>query len=401
MTDARGARLTLLALLLAATAGCAGLRPLPGQGGRPPCALPAEGAQVADLWRCLDALPRTPRRESAFASTSRIVRGDLGQKRRDQDPARACGGANPAGFDPPLEIPASAPGRAPLSALAALSRSDPRLPIVIAVHGMFESKRTRPVLRLAQALADAGFGVVVPDMRWHGCRLDRAFLPTLGLEEGDDLRAWASWLERTWPGRPIGLVSVSLGGLDIIHAATGAEGALRFRAGAVAICPPAGLPRLARRLDGPSFVADEGLEALTLYAFRNFLGRRMRGLGLDPRPPRRFSRFLDWLVTHEPALAARGIRTVPELFAAAEPLDRIADARRPLLIVPSGDDPVLMSATAALWQYAARGLDYVHVLETEGGGHVGQLGTDPQWVADLLVRFFRAAPGVSERPVPP
>jgi hypothetical protein len=41
---------------------------------------------------------------------------------------------------------------------------------------------------------------------------------------------------------------------------------------------------------------------------------------------------------------------------------------------------------------------FVRVIETPGGGHIGQPGIYPQWMAEILNQFFSLAPGVSGPP---
>ena len=364
-------------------AACAGLRPLP-----PPALTPCAGvADVAALWRCVDAVPLAGRRESAFASTTRVVRGDERQKLRDQKPESACRAPSPPGFET-LDVAMSA-GRAPLRAFASLSGSDPRLPIVVVVHGVFESKAARPSRLTAEALSAAGFGVVAPDLRWHGCLLSREWLPTLGIEEGKDLAAWGSWLRERHPGRPIGLVAFSLGSLSIVAALR--EGSEVFDAGGVVISPPADLPRMVGLLDGRSYLLDRGLAASVPKFFKTMLRKRLPLVGLPAGRPEPFRRFLDWLVANEPAL--RG-HTPASLLEAAEPTARLGQVRRPLLALTTADDPALSPAAASRWRAAAAGHPMVHVIETPHGGHAGQLGIEPQWTVDVLARFFRASAAV-------
>lgn len=378
---ARTCRLALVPALL--SAACAGLRPLP-----PPALPPCAGvADAAALWRCVDAVPLAGRRESAFASTARVLRGDERRKLRDQRPESACRAPSPAGFEAlAVAMPA---GRAPLRGFAALSSSDPRRPIVVVVHGVFESKAARPPRLTAQALAAAGFGVVVPDLRWHGCLLAREWLPTLGSEEGKDLVAWGRWLRERHPGRPIGLVAFSLGSLSTVAALR--EGPGVFDAGAVVVSPPADLPRVVRLLDGRAYLLDRGLTASVPKFFKTMLRKRLPLVGLPARRPEPFRRFLEWLVVNEPALRGH----TPESFlAAAEPTVRLDEIRRPLLALTTANDPALSPAAASRWRAAAAGHPMVHVVETPHGGHAGQLGLEPQWTADLLVRFFSASAAV-------
>lgn len=369
------------ALLAAAVsiivAGCSGLRPLP-EATLPPCA----PGGVGELWACLDAVPLAGREESAFRSTQRAA--DLGRKRRDQSVSSACEGAPPAGFEAISGVETE-PGRPPLFAHYRPPR--PGRPSVIVVHGLYDSKNTRYVRVTAEALAAAGYGVLVPDMRWHGCLLSSDWLPAMGIEEGADLIAWAGWLRRRHPDSAVGLVGFSLGALAVVHAA-GGPGGETLTAGTVAVSPPAALERTFDRLDSRSYWSDRGALVLIDRFFRRTLKRRMRDLGVEPGPAP-FAELLAW----------RAERSPPPLGPSAEGLLRLADpgpkiaaARRPLLLISARVDPVFSGASPADLATAAATNPMAHLIETAGGGHIGHPGTYPRWFTEVLVRFFDAAP---------
>lgn len=379
-------------VLLAAAAvavlatGCSGLKPLP-QPALPPC--PEGGVEA--LWTCLDAIPRAGRQESAFRSTQRAA--DLGRKRRDQSASTACDGPVPAGFRELSGIE-TAPGRPPLYAL--YRPPEPGRPVVIVVHGLYDSKHTRYVRVTAEALAAAGFGVLAPDMRWHGCLLSREWLPMLGVEEGRDLVAWAQWLAERHPGSAVGLVGFSLGGLAVVHAA-GGSGGETLTAGSVAVSPPAALGRTLDRFDARSYWSDRGALGFIDRFFRRTLKRRMRDLGLEPGDEP-FAELMAWRAAQAPP---RFGLTPERLLELADPAPRIAAARRPLLLISDRVDPVFSGASVAELAAAAAANPMAHLIETGGGGHIGHPGTYPQWFAELLVRFFDAAPRTTAASPPP
>lgn len=376
----------ILALLLA---GCAGLRPLP-PAHLAPCP-PASG--VAELWRCLEATDReagagiaaAQPRESAFRSTARVTNGDLGRKRRDQRAARSCGGPLPPGFTP-WEGAAEAPGRAPLHAY--YHPPAPGRATVIVVHGLYDSKHARYVRVTAEALARDGFGVLAPDMRFHGCLLSTAWLPTLGVEEGRDLVAWGEAVRARTPESPVGLIGFSLGALDVIHALAADSGSV-FAAGGIAVSPPASLPLTLQRLDDPPGFADRGLQMLIGRFFQDALRIRMKEIGLAARE-RPFARFLDWLAG-QPAMPAG---TTPDSYvAAADPIPLLSRVRRPLLLIASRRDPIFSEGALTELRRGVAGLPRIHLLETTDGGHIGQIGRYPAWSAEILHRFFAGSAG--------
>lgn len=368
---------------------CTGLKTLPA----PTLAPCAATGSVDQLWSCLAAIPMEEEEESAFRSTSRVMAGDGSRKKADQDPEKACEGSVPEGFSL-MERPAPGPGRAPLHAL--YRKPEPGRPTIVVVHGLFDSKYARYVRVTAELLAARGFGVLVPDMRWHGCLLSREWLPSLGVEEAADLIAWSRLLERE-PGQgesPIGLIGISLGGLDVIHAVSSEEGAAVFEAGAVALVPPAALHRSLTSLDQRAYFSDLGMLVMVRKYFQSWLRSRLENLEIPQSDSGRFASFLAWLGENGPYPE----KTTPEgVLSMADPGPRILLARRPLLLISGGNDPVYPSVAAAQLEEAAIHNPYALFIETPGGGHIGQLGLYPEWISNVIVRFFLGAPGIPPR----
>ena len=367
-----------------------GLRPLPAPR-LPAC---AGATSAAALWRCVEEVGReigidvrdpVPR-ESAYRSTARVVEGDLRRKLDDQHAARACGGPVPAGFAEVREPGEN--GRAPLVGYFRAPTAADRATVVV-VHGLYDSKHSRYVRLSAEALAAGGFGVLVPDMRWHGCLLADS-LPALGLEEGPDLAAWSGWLRAQRPESPVGLLGFSLGSLAVIHALAADGGA--FRAGGIAISPPAALGRTLAGLDERPSLFVHGREALIRGFFRYALRVRLRALGVAEGPERKpFAAFLVWLARQPPFSPG----TTPEsLIASAGPGPQLAAVRRPLLLVISRRDPVYPPAAVPELAEAAAANPFLHLVATTDGGHIGHPGTYPRWTAEVYHRFFAASAGV-------
>jgi predicted alpha/beta-fold hydrolase len=360
--------------LLASTllAGCS-LHRLPDPK-TPDCAPASSRA----LWQCIDGIPRQDRPESAFTSTFRV--SDVSRKEKDQTVPSACEGPTPAGFAlERLEMP---PGRAPLVAFVAPPSGD-STPIVFVVHGMFDSKNTRYAQVTGELLRRQGFGVVIPDMRFHGCLLSKQWLPTLGIEEGTDLAAWAARIAGDYPGHPIGLVGFSMGALSVLHAMGEKEAAEVFRAGAVAVCPAADLPRAVRYLDAKVFFADSGFTASMRKGFRSYLRKRSKELGVDSD-----GTFQD--VLRRVAAASPALGPEPEqLLRRADPSSAVAASPRPVLILVTSNDPIIPASSIGALERAGSDNPRVHVIETPYGGHIGQPGTSPDWYAAVVSAFFR------------
>ncbi len=342
-------------------------------------------ATAQALWECIDAIPRQDRPESAFTSTLRV--SDVSRKEKDQALPSACEGPTPAGFAlERLEMPS---GRAPLVAFVAPPAGDGK-PIVFVVHGMFDSKNTSYVQVTGDLLRRQGFGVVIPDMRFHGCLLSKEWLPTLGVEEGADLAAWAKRIASDYPGHPIGLVGFSLGGLSVLHAIGETNAAGLFAAGAVAVCPAADLPRVVRYLDAKVFFADSGFTASMRKGFRSYLRRRSKELGVESDGT--FEDALRRVVAASPALGPEP----QELLRRADPQSAVAISPRPLLILVTSNDPIIPVSSIGDLSRAARDNPRVHLIETPYGGHIGQPGVSPDWYAAVVAAFFRYSPEVAD-----
>ncbi len=374
----RHARRLLLAAATAILGGCT-LHRLPE-----PTVATCPSADPPSLWRCIASIPVDGSAESAFASTLRV--SNPTRKGKDQKLPSACEGPTPPGFE--LRRAEMSAGRAPLVALVA-PPPEAASPIVLVVHGVFDSKHTKYVQVTGELLRREGFGVVIPDMRWHGCLLDGKWLPTLGVEEGPDLVAWGRWLAQEYPGHPIGLVGFSMGGTSVLHAMGETDAAEVFRAGAVAVCPAAALPRVLTHLDGKLFFFDSGLTVSFRQGFRSYLRARAKAIGGPPKGDTRFEGFLDWLVASLPGLGP----TVPEFLARADPAPSVARAGRPVLILVTANDPVIpQSANDDLARAVALN-PRTFLIETPFGGHIGQPGTMPQWFASVVTTFFRHSAG--------
>ena len=363
--------------LLLLLVGCAGLRPFP-----PPSACPAPGGNVDALWSCIGD-PNPAPKEGGLASTLRIANGDLTRRViLNQTPSLACNTKPWNGFE---HVSLAVEGADRLEAF--VHAGDGTRPVVFVVHGLYDSNSNRYVRYVASALAANGFGVVVPDMRWHGCLI--GLTNTLGVLESADLLAWAKAIRNgqiaSLAKRPIGMIGFSLGALDVIDTASLPDAVSRFEAGAIAVSPPADVANVRERLDRLR-------TPMALY-FRLTLRMRNRRLGIPFWSRRPFQAYLEKVAATTP------FPTMDQLIAAAEPTKRLAGVRRPLLILAAKNDPVLgQNAADAIAHAADPSLTYVHVIETNEGGHIGIIGRDPQWFVNAITNFLANAPHVPPRP---
>jgi len=368
-------RAATAALSLSVLAACSSLKPFPAHS--PSC--DAHGDLDA-LWHCI-GYPDPAPKEGGLASTLRMANGDLTRRLiLNQTPSLACNTKPRAGFEH-----RSLPVR---NLEAFVHAGDPGMPVIFVIHGLYDSNSNRYVRYVASALADRGFGVVAPDMRWHGCVM--AYPSTLGIEESKDLLAWAAAVRNgsvapSLGNRPIGMIGFSLGALDVIDTMSAIEAATLFDAGAISVSPPADLNKVLDGLDR--------MRTLIGYYFRGTLRIRNRRLGIGFWARKPFRLYLEWLVTqHDPALGP-----VDRLLKTAEPSTRLATVRRPLLILAARNDPVLGEAAvdAVVNAQAPRN---VRVIATDEGGHIGIIGRDPRWFVDAMTTFFTNAPHIALQP---
>lgn len=338
---------------------------------------------IGALWQCVGRPDERPR-EGGVASTLRIATGDLTRRViLNQTPSLSCNTTPWSGFE---HVSQAVAGADRLEAF--VHAGDATQPVVFVVHGLYDSNSNRYVRYVASALADRGFGVVVPDMRWHGCLM--GLTNTLGILESADLMAWSKAIRdgqiRSLAGRPIGLIGFSLGALDVIDTASLPDAVSRFDAGAIAVSPPAAVKEVRARLDRLR-------TPMALY-FRLTLRMRNRRVGIPFWAREPFHAYLDSVA----ASHVTPFSTMDALIAAAESTVRLASVRRPLLILVAKDDPVLGQVAADAIAKAADSLPYVHVIETDEGGHVGIIGRDPQWFVNAMTNFFANAQHVPPRP---
>jgi len=363
--------------LLLLLVGCAGLRPFPT-----PSAGPAPSGNLDALWSAIGT-PNPAPKEGGLASTLRTANGDLTRRViLNQTPSLSCNTKPWSGFE---HVSLAVSGADRLEAF--VHAGDATMPVIFVVHGLYDSNSNRYVRYVASALAAHGFGVVVPDMRWHGCLI--GLTNTLGILESADLMAWAQAIRdgqiASMTGRPIGMIGFSLGALDVVDTASLPDAVSRFDAGSIAVSPPAAVKEVRARLDRLR-------TPMALY-FRLTLRMRNRRLGIPFWSRNPFQAYL------ETVAVSSSFPTMDKLIAAAEPTDRLANVRRPLLIMAAKNDPVLgQGAADAIANAADVSLKYVHVVKTDEGGHIGIIGRDPQWFVNAITNFFANAQHVLPRP---
>ncbi|HEX7678237.1 MAG TPA: alpha/beta fold hydrolase [Thermoanaerobaculia bacterium] len=373
--------ITLRAVASEATLALLGIGALPSVStAAPPLAQVI--ATPDDLWRLLAATDPPPSAMSGFKATMAVVRRDNRRKLLDQYGDTAGRGAVPDGFktldiDCDNAAPLRGYARPPLRAGA---------PVVLMLHGMYDSKQSRYMHVTAASLASSGLGVVMADLRWHGELFTEAFKPAFGILEAGDAMAWAHALHGRFPASPIVLFGFSLGALYVIN--TMSRDRRRLFAGGIAASPPAALAEVIPHLDqAPDFLHHPFL-ALIRQFFHEALTIRMKSTGLRPEKQRLFSQFVAWLDDETRQLRPDG-RMLVETVEPSTQLDRIT---APLLIIGASDDTVFPPAALQSLARAAESQPLAHVEETPHGGHIGVGAAYPEWFAPLCARFAWLAP---------
>lgn len=91
---------------------------------------------------------------------------------------------------------------------------DPGRGVVVLLHGIRTNRRSS--VHRAKLFAEAGFSTLLFDLRGHG--ESPGELITLGCHEADDARAAVAWARRRCPADPVAVVGFSLGGAAAVLA---------------------------------------------------------------------------------------------------------------------------------------------------------------------------------------
>ncbi|MBV8544883.1 MAG: alpha/beta hydrolase [Acidobacteria bacterium] len=339
--------------------------------------LPEAIEDAAELWKLLNVTDPPPFRMSGFKATMAVVRRDNRRKLLDQFGDTAGRGAVPAGFES-LDLVCG--DAAPMhSYVRRPSRAG--APIVLMLHGMYDSKQSRYMHVTAASLAASGLGIAIPDQRWHGELFSDAYKPTFGIREAADAAAWGRALRDRFPASPLLLFGFSLGALYVIN--TMSRDPDRLFTGGIAVSPPAALAEVIPHLNQPPGFLRHPLLAFIRQFFHEALTIRMKSAGLRPDKRRLFSQFVEWLDDETKALRPDA-RSLVETAEPSMQLERIA---APLLIIGARDDTVFPSVALDSLARAAKSQPLVHVQETQRGGHIGIGAAYPEWFAPLCARF--------------
>lgn len=243
-------------------------------------------------------------------------------------------------------------------------------PIVLLLHGLQGSSRSRYALGLARAIHNAGWRAAV--VHFRGCsgepnRLARSYHSG----ETSDIAYVTRLLGEREPGVPITAVGISLGG-NVLLKWLGENGAASPLAAAVAISVPFLLNRAADRLDA-GFARLYQWELL--YSLRRALAAKRRVVTLpiaaDLRTFKRMRDFDDHITA-----PLHGFRDAAHYYAECSARKFLSGIRVPTLLLQARDDPFMSADVIPEQSELPAGV----TLEVHArGGHVGFVGGPWPW----------------------
>jgi predicted alpha/beta-fold hydrolase len=262
-------------------------------------------------------------------------------------------------------------------------------PGLIVVHGLFTSRRFDYIRQIAvEAYYEWGYNVAAIDLRSFGLTQYTSSAPTTGgWKEGEDVVCLGRYL-KDLGATSVGALGISLGGCTVIDAAFPEGAAEALDGGVLAVSPPADPRQVAERL---SRRVPRGHPAYALnYAFRAMLTSRVRGGAW----PAEIASLADPI---ELVSAPFYELTADEIWERAAPINHVADARVPLLVLHPEDDEIVKVTEARRLAEAAAGNDLVRVWILPAGKHGILDAIDHDWTYAVYRTFFDRWAAYAER----
>lgn len=318
---------------------------------------------------------------------------DLVTREADQNPDTAGRTPNYAGLPfQPVEIPLG-DDRPTLTGMR--STGAPGAPVVIVVHGLFDSHVTGYVVELAESLRRMGFHVLALDLRDHGRLRGKAPPPNLGPEEGRDLFLAARILARA-EGVSVGILGLSYGAHCALHAAHAASVAGEpevLRGGVLGVCGPYDIFEAmmafedTSRLPRPPGFMARRISAGLHSTLRRHLNMRFRERGLTPHANEPYGDYVRQVLlpAHGKPQGLAGSFLSDARSALPEVAGKVGV---PTLLLHTADDPMVPLLHARKAAKAAKDNPWVAVRELPGGGHVGLAAVDPAGTLAILAAWF-------------
>ena len=251
---------------------------------------------------------------------------------------------------------------------------------VLMLHGLGGCHGSPYMRWISRRLNDRGFTTYRMDMRNCGAAAGLSRFP-YHAGRSDDIDSAIKWLAQHGGHEQGGLAGFSLGGSIVLnYLGEQADAIPRHVLGGVTVCPPL-------RLELCVSSIRSSLWGTYDRHFRRWLTRLVQAqiaqgtLALPPDPQKlarcRSLREFDELYT----APAAGFGTADQYYAQCSCADRIADIRRPALILTAVDDPLVPSSQFV----PSLATEQVAVQVAAGGGHLGFLSrngddADRRWM---------------------
>jgi len=351
-------------------------------------------ARARQTWDELAAIPWRPRAGlDAYDLMLGLACRDIVTREADQHPDTA--GRTPNYAQLPVFQEVSVPGADGVTLTGRRSTGAPGAPVVIVVHGLYDSHTSRYVVELAEVLRRWGFHVLALDMRDHGRLRGRPPPSALGLHEGRDLLAAATALSEA-EGVSVGILGLSFGGHCAVRAAHEATLAGRpevLRGGVLSLSAPLDAQEAVAAIDDPSRLPHpNGFKQRLIL--RNFLSTLHRHLRLRIREHGPFGHPVEDLETYIRDVVLPAYPNDPALVGAylgaarSAQSDVIAKLAVPVAVVAAADDPIVPVKHLRLTAALGKDNPFVFTRELPSGGHMGFSTLDPQALLQLLATFF-------------
>jgi predicted alpha/beta-fold hydrolase len=366
----------------------------------PPVALPEPRPEPEMLERVrvtfaeLAELPFHPRAGlSAHDALMAMGCRDLVTREADQHPDTAGRTDNYAALPAFQEV--AIPGSDGVSLTGRRSTGAPGAPVVIVVHGLYDSHTSRYVVEFSEVLRRWGFHVVALDMRDHGRLRGRPPVSSLGVAEGRDLFAAARALSAA-EGVSVGILGISFGGQCAVraaHEATQAGTPEVLRGGVLALSAPLDVPEAVAALDDPTRLPrPRGLKAWLIdrelrSVFVRHLRLRIAEHGPFESPCRDYRDYIREVLLPAEAHPPPSLEAWLEQASCAR-TEVLGAVAVPVGIVHAVDDMLVPVHHLRAAREAAAGNPFVATFELPAGGHAGFAVLDPAGTMSLLATFF-------------
>src|SRR3954453_10569545 len=272
---------------------------------------------------------------------------------------------------------------------ASIAVQEAARPALIVVHGLFTSSRFDYVRQIAvRAFYEWGFNVAALDLRSFGMtELTSPAPSTGGWKGGLDILRLASYMKELG-STSVGALGISLGGGSVLNACDQEETTTDLDGGILAVSPPAVPKEAWARLSED--VPRDHPRYLLHRAFQAALALRVRS-GRWPPEAEDMNRVMEFVSAPYYDVSA------DEIWTHARGVDRVPDAKVPLLILHPEDDPIVKVEQARHLAAAAEENDLVRVWILPAGSHGLLEAADPQWTHAVYRMFFERWAKYAER----